>query len=158
MLFVPFRRLTLRTPKPVAEAEDAIIGLLDGPPDSWVFGAEDVPGYRLRGTVERGHVRLIVLPKRWRQNLYLPVATGRLATLGEETALHLAIRPKLPELAVLIIWFAFVLHLGGSIAFAAGAGLVYHVVGWMIGFNPEADRVSSLLRWKLGIGGSTIPR
>jgi hypothetical protein len=158
MLFVPYRRLTLSTAKPLVEATNAIISLVDGPPDLWVLRAEDVPGYRLRGTIERGHVRLTVLPKRWRQNLYLPVATGRLITVGNETALDLAIRPKLPELAFLLIWSAGVFYLGGSVAFTAGAVLVYHVVGSLIGFNPEADRIASLLRWKLGIGGSTIPR
>ena len=64
--------------------------------------------------------------------------------------------PRVADLAASAIWLGAAFALGWIWLGIAALGV--HIVGYLGAFSPEASRISSLLRWKLGIDGSTIPR
>jgi hypothetical protein len=149
MLLIPYRHVTLRTRWTKDEVTAAIGTLLDGPPSWFALFPEDVPGHRLRGAVHEDRVRLIVLSNPWHRAPYLPIATGSVAQVSHECVLSLEFRPPWWDVLGVVMWASLVLGSGGPIWFGVGAPCVFHLVGCLVGFTPEVDRVVGLLEAKL---------
>jgi hypothetical protein len=100
---------------------------------------------------------MVVMPKQWRSIAYLPVATGTLVSQAEGSVLTLAFRPRMPEIAFILAWCGLVVGSGGPIWFGVGVPCLYHVVGSLLCFPREVNRVVSLARWVLA-GRVGVPR
>jgi hypothetical protein len=149
VFLLPYAHVALRTRLTKDEVAQAIVPLLDGPPDWLAYAALEIPGHRLRGTVEGDEVRLIVMRKPWRRTGYLPVATGTLARVGEETVLSLTFRPRWFDVLFLPAWSVLALSSGAPLWLGAVAPLVLHAVGCLVGFEPAVERVVRLLEARL---------
>ena len=148
MFLIPYRRVTLRTRATKDEVPAAIGTLVDGPPDWLALFPNAIPGHRLRGTVHEDRVRLVVMPKPWHRTPYLPIATGGLVRVSSRV-LSLEFRPPWWDLPAVVIWSAIVVGIGGPTWFGAGAPCAFHLIGCLVGFTPEVDRVVGLLQAKL---------
>jgi hypothetical protein len=149
MLVIPYRHVRLRVPLTKPEAEEAILGLVDGPPDWLASVAPPLPSYRLRGTVDSDGFRLVVVRKPWHRSTYLPVITGHVVGRGRESVISLTFRPRWYDALFLPVWSVLVLGTGGPLLLGAGFPLAFHLVACWIAFTPEVDRVVALLETKL---------
>jgi hypothetical protein len=137
MLLIPYRRLRIHTHHADAEVTNALSELLDG---------SSAGSTRLRGTVGRDGVRLLVVPKPWHRIPYMPVATGQFLRPHGEMVLDLSFRAQLSEFLLIVAWSALVIGAGGPLLMAVAVPLAYHIVGCLVGFEPEVNRVAALLQ------------